>query len=111
MLKVEYLYDAGKKKGDVVAKYRQKPGSDDTAIIIAKDIALNERFSYNVNLSSAGYLQVSAENYSWGKQLSSSWKNKKLYFKAGVYTQDNTGYNSEGAKATFYKLDIGHQKK
>jgi hypothetical protein len=111
LLKIEYLYDAGKKKGDVVAKYRQKPGSDDTAIIIAKDIALNEQFSYNVNLSSAGYLQVSAENYSWGKQLSSSWKDKRLYFKAGVYTQDNTGYNDEGAMATFYKLDIGHPKK
>jgi hypothetical protein len=31
-----------------------------------------------------------------------------LYFKAGVYVQDNSGYTSEGGKVKFSVLDIDH---
>ena len=42
--------------------------------------------------------------------MSATWRDKPLYFKAGVYVQDNTGYTSEGGKVTFSKLDIDHNK-
>jgi hypothetical protein len=53
---------------------------------------------------------VTARDANWSSPISATWRDKPLYFKAGVYTQDNTGYTSEGRKATFYKLDINHSK-
>jgi hypothetical protein len=111
LLKVEYQYDAARKKGDVIANYRLKPGSEDGTIVIARDIALGKTFSYEVRFSSAGYLNVDSQGYSWGKQISSSWKNKKLYFKAGVYALDNTGYKNEGGQVTFSQLDVAHTQR
>ncbi|MGF6126839.1 hypothetical protein QF019_002048 [Pseudomonas frederiksbergensis] len=110
LLKVEYQYDATTKKGNVIANYRLKPGSEDITVVIAKDIALGKPFSYEVRFSSAGYLNVSSQGYSWGKQISSSWKNKLLYFKAGVYALDNAGYKNEGGQVTFSQLDVAHTK-
>jgi len=111
LLKVEYQYDAARKKGDVIGNYRLKPGSEDVTIVIARDIALGKTFSYEVRFSSAGYLNVDSQGYSWGKQISSSWKNKKLYFKAGVYALDNTGYKNEGGQVTFSQLDVAHTQR
>jgi hypothetical protein len=36
------------------------------------------------------------------------WRDKPLYFKAGAYVQDNTGYTTEGGEVTFSHLDIDH---
>jgi hypothetical protein len=110
LLKVEYVYDKAKKTGSVIANYRLKPGSADTKVVIAEDVALSERFTYEVRLSSAGYLHVIAQGNRWGKQLSKSWQGKQLYFKAGVYTLDNTGYKNEGGQVTFNALEARHSK-
>lgn len=110
LLKVEYVYDKGRKTGTIIANYRLKPGSSDTKVVLAEDVDLNQRFSYEVRLSSKGALQVTSEGNRWSKQLSSSWQNKKLYFKAGAYAIDNTGYKTEGAQVTFYKLEVKHSK-
>jgi hypothetical protein len=34
---------------------------------------------------------------------------KPLYFKAGVYPQDNSGYETEAGAAQFDKLSIEHR--
>jgi hypothetical protein len=36
------------------------------------------------------------------------WKDTPLYFKAGAYTQDNTGNSLEGGKVAFYSLETHH---
>ncbi|XXE47139.1 polysaccharide lyase family 7 protein [Pseudomonas sp. R3-56] len=58
LLKVEYVYDRARKTGSVIANYRLKPGSTDTKVVIVENVELNKRFTYEVRLSSAGYLHV-----------------------------------------------------
>ncbi|KPB69383.1 polysaccharide lyase family 7 protein [Pseudomonas cannabina] len=111
LLKVEYQYSEDTKAGEIVAKVRNRYDDDDSKVYtIAKDVKLNETFNYAIHLSKGGKLTVSINDIDWSKRVSKTWSDKPLYFKAGVYTQDNTGYSSEGGKATFYNLDIDHNK-
>ena len=43
------------------------------------------------------------------KRQEPTWAVKPLYFKAGVYTQDNTGYETEAGAARFDLLTIEHR--
>ncbi|MGY4819845.1 polysaccharide lyase family 7 protein [Pseudomonas chlororaphis subsp. piscium] len=111
LVKVEYQYKTATQSGNIVAKVRMRP--DDTesrVIIVAENVPLDREFSYLIHLSPGGALGVSAAGYQWDTQISATWRDKPLYFKAGVYVQDNTGYTSEGGKVTFYKLDIDHNE-
>ncbi|ROL83253.1 polysaccharide lyase family 7 protein [Pseudomonas chlororaphis] len=109
LVKVEYQYKTTTQSGNIVAKVRMHPDDTDSrVIIVAENVPLDREFSYLIHLSPGGALGVSAAGYQWDTQLSSTWRDKPLYFKAGVYVQDNTGYTSEGGKVTFYKLDIDH---
>uniref|UniRef100_UPI0013E09B7B polysaccharide lyase family 7 protein n=1 Tax=Pseudomonas viridiflava TaxID=33069 RepID=UPI0013E09B7B len=111
MLKVEYQYKDQDKAGDIVLKVRKRFDDDKSKVYkIAEGVPLNEKFKYIIHLSPGGQLSVSARDVNWNTQISSSWRDKPLYFKAGVYTQDHTGYSSEGGKATCYNLDIDHNK-
>jgi hypothetical protein len=111
MVKVEYQYKTGTKTGNIVAKVRMRPDdSEGRVITIATGVKLNQQFSYLIHLSPAGALGISAAGYQWDTKISAKWRVKPLYFKAGVYVQDNTGYKSEGGKVTFSKLDIDHDK-
>ncbi|MCD5972371.1 polysaccharide lyase family 7 protein [Pseudomonas quasicaspiana] len=111
LLKVEYQYKEKLKTGNIVAKFRRSPDAEIEVINIASGVPLNVRFSYSIHLTPAGNLTVNAADFAWGAKLDATWKDKLLYFKAGVYTQDNTGYATEGGAATFYKLIINHDKK
>ncbi len=112
ILKVEYQYKEKLGTGNIVAKVRLKPSdSEATVIQVATGVPMNKRFTYSIHLSPTGYLSVTSADYQWGAKISPEWKDALMYFKAGVYTQDNTGYASEGGMATFYKLDIDHNKK
>ncbi|PXX73206.1 Alginate lyase [Pseudomonas sp. LAMO17WK12:I10] len=109
LVKVEYQYKTTTQSGNIVAKVRMHPDDiDSRVIIVAENVPLDREFSYLIHLSPGGALGVSAAGYQWDTQLSSTWRDKPLYFKAGVYVQDNTGYTTEGGKVTFYKLDIDH---
>ncbi|MGN7742204.1 polysaccharide lyase family 7 protein [Pseudomonas sp. 22526] len=111
LVKVEYQYKTTTQSGNIVAKVRMRP--DDTesrVIIVAQNVPLDREFSYLIHLSPGGALGISAAGYQWDTQISATWRDKPLYFKAGVYVQDNTGYTSEGGKVTFYKLDIDHNE-
>jgi len=111
LLKVEYQYKEKLQTGNIVAKFRRSPDAEIEVITIAQGIPLNQRFSYSIHLTPAGNLTVNASDFVWSAKLDATWGAKLLYFKAGVYTQDNTGYATEGGAATFYKLTINHDKK
>ena len=111
LVKVEYQYKTKTLTGNIVAKVRMHPDDDEGRVItIATGVKLNQQFSYLIHLSPGGALGISAAGYQWDTNISATWRNKPLYFKAGVYVQDNTGYTSEGGMVTFSKLDIDHDK-
>lgn len=112
LLKVEYQYKEKLGTGNIVAKVRPTPGqTEPTVITVATGVPMNQKFAYTIRLTPGGTLYVAAANFSWQQKIDSAWKTKPMYFKAGVYTQDNTGYATEGGKVTFYKLDVQHTKK
>ncbi len=109
LLKLEYQYKAYLGTGNIVAKVRFAPTDlEGQVITVATGVPLNARFTYDIRLSRTGALSISSYNRSWNGQMNSAWAVKPLYFKAGVYTQDNTGYETEAGKATFDQLQIQH---
>ncbi|WP_207284105.1 polysaccharide lyase family 7 protein [Pseudomonas sp. FW300-N2F2] len=109
MVKLEYQYKTYSSTGNIVAKVRMRPDDESGQVItIATGIKLNQSFSYLIHLSPAGVLTINGAGYQWNTNISNTWSDKPLYFKAGVYVQDNTGYVTEGGKVTFSMLDIDH---
>ena len=110
MVKLEYQYKEKSLTGNIVAKVRLHPDDEEGEVItLAKGVALNQNFSYQIHLSPGGALGISAAGYNWRSKVDPSWKTKPLYFKAGAYVQDNTGYPTEGGKVTFRMLEIHHK--
>jgi len=110
-VKLEYEYKDDKQNGNIVAMVRLKP--DDkrgVPITVLEDVPLNARFNYVIHLSQQGELSISANGANLVIPTSSAWRGKQLYFKAGVYTQDNTGASDQGGKAAFYALGVHHDK-
>ncbi|MHA6492555.1 polysaccharide lyase family 7 protein [Pseudomonas borbori] len=107
LLKLEYHHSNN--VGRIVAKIRNKP--DDKLpfkVTLIEGVPMNQRFTYSIHLTPAGTLSINSYGGHWVGQLDSVWKSKPMYFKAGVYIQDNTGYASEGGRATFYRLEAAH---
>ncbi|WP_338919600.1 polysaccharide lyase family 7 protein [Pseudomonas silesiensis] len=112
MVKLEYQYKKSSSTGNIVAKVRMRPDDKEGQVItIATGVPLDRNFSYQLHLSPKGALGISAAGYNWRTTIDPSWKTKPLYFKAGAYVQDNTGYPTEGAKVTFRMLEIQHNIK
>ncbi|WP_375740964.1 polysaccharide lyase family 7 protein [Pseudomonas boanensis] len=110
LLKLEYQFKTKTSTGNIVAKVRNSPDDETSTVIpLLSGIPLNQRFSYVINLSPNGQLSVLVNGSLWSQQLSSAWAPKSLYFKAGTYVQDNTGYETEAGAATFYDLRIEHR--
>jgi len=109
MVKLEYQYSDSSATGNIVAKVRMRPDdSEGRVITVATGVKLNRSFSYRIHLDRTGDLGITAAGNSWYTTVGAAWRDKPLYFKAGVYVQDNTGYTSEGGKVTFSVLDIDH---
>jgi len=89
---------------------RMRPDeAESQVIIVASNVPLQKSFTYVINLNKAGLLSVYAADSEWNERIGAAWGDKPLYFKAGVYVQDNTGDTNEGARVTFAKLDIDHE--
>ena len=111
LLKLEYQYLEATHMGNIVAKVRYHPTDKKARVItVAENVSLNETFNYVIHLNKAGLLSVTAHGMAWNDRISATWSKQQLYFKAGVYTQDNTGYTSEGGKTMFFNLDADHNK-
>ncbi|MGW8461702.1 polysaccharide lyase family 7 protein [Pseudomonas sp. CLCA07] len=109
MVKLEYQYKTSTSTGNIVVKVRMRPDDEEGQVItIATGVPLDRNFSYQIHLSPKGALGISAAGYNWRTTIDPSWKTKPLYFKAGAYVQDNTGYPTEGGKVTFKMLEIQH---
>lgn len=109
MVKLEYQYKTYSSTGNIVAKVRIRPDDETGQVItIATGVKLNQSFTYMIHLSPKGALGITAAGYNWRTTVDPTWKAKPLYFKAGAYVQDNTGYTTEGGKVTFSLLEIKH---
>lgn len=113
LVKLQYHYLNG--TGRLELLYRAQPGSADVKnILLADNVDLNERFSYELRITSTGRMGITVktkgDNSSIYKQLSSSWGRQLLYYKAGAYIQDNAGYSIEGSRVTFYSINTLHRK-
>jgi hypothetical protein len=87
-----------------------------TDIVSNKDgggVALGELFTYVISLQGTR-LQVDIRRKqgtvvnTYIKYIDSAYRGLNMYFKAGVYNQNNTGTTSDYAKATFYSLTHTH---
>jgi hypothetical protein len=76
-------------------------------------IALGELFTYQITLKDTR-LQIDILRNkgtvvnTYIKYIDSNYRGENLYFKAGVYNQNNTGTTSDYAQATFYSLTHTH---
>jgi hypothetical protein len=108
----------GEAKGRVYVAMENTSGSTfwSTDIVTNKDgggIALGELFTYQISLEGTR-LQVDilrnkgAVVNTFIRSIDSGYKGENMYFKAGVYNQNNTGLTSDYAQATFYTLTHTH---
>ena len=85
----------------------------DSASNPSDGIALGEEWSYVIDVS-GNTLTVriiragKSDVVSTYNMSSSGYANDWMYFKAGVYNQNNTGNSSDYAQATFYALTHTH---
>ncbi|MFP6850532.1 MAG: polysaccharide lyase family 7 protein [Pseudomonas sp.] len=113
-LMLGYQYSAKAGYGSVVIAFRGKPSdADSKKIVLSSKIKLNQDFSYKINLGKDGTLSIaltepSGTIKSWQGKLDKAWKSHSLYFKAGVYTLDNSGYGTEAGATTFKQLKLEH---
>lgn len=108
LLKLVYRYAQG--TGNVDVEYRVNPQDKKSPVIFSlPKVALNQTFTYSVQMDKQGNLSVLLNNVGTQVKLDASWHTYEFYFKAGVYTLDNVGYSNEGGKVTYTKLDVSHQ--
>lgn len=109
--------------GCIYARIRPIPAQDLflKTVTLARNVPLNKLFIYKITLLDNGTLRVnlhlsnsSLQNTSTSFNLNTStdntvgWGTQELFFKAGVYVQDNGTSNSIGGAANFYSLQIKH---
>jgi hypothetical protein len=109
LIKLVYEYDATSKTGSLVAQIRSTPTSGSTDYTVATGIALNAKFSYQIQLQANDMLSVQINGVTmYNKSIGTSWAGQGMYFKAGSYCQDNSGSSTEGAEVSFYALTVTH---
>ncbi|OHC26824.1 MAG: alginate lyase [Pseudomonadales bacterium RIFCSPLOWO2_12_59_9] len=109
LLKLEFQMKSSG-TANLVYKIRLKPtDAESTTHVLVSGVPLNQSFSYYVHLTPAGTLSISFNSVNWYGKIDPAWAVKPLYFKAGVYTQDNTGYETEAGAASFSRLEIEHR--
>ncbi|TKC86932.1 polysaccharide lyase family 7 protein [Trinickia terrae] len=97
------------RNGDIVASVMDNSNSASAGrhdIVIAKNVNPKD-INYNISLGKSGQLNIEANGQSKSVQLSGSFGNADLYFKAGNYTQDSSAHNG-GSAVTFSGLNITH---
>ncbi len=107
---VKLVYQQRLNLGRVQALVREHPDDVSTrTYTVYEGIPLGEAFSYRLGVSRSGLLTIQVKDGQVTQQLDPQWAFQGLYFKAGLYLQDNRGPASEGGRATFSNLTIYHQ--
>ena len=74
-------------------------------------ISLGQKFTYRITLADTMLrvrIWANGRTYDYAKRVDSGYRGLNMYFKAGVYNQNNTGDQSDFVKATFFKLTHSH---
>lgn len=106
--------DPERKVFSVQAKVRQNCNqSDDPGFVLLEGVPLDERFSYSVAVSGGGVVSI---NFSHGVRrgecrfnLLPSYSGRLLYFKAGLYVQEDATeltLPTEGARARLHSVEV-----
>ena len=103
--------------GKIIVGFRAMyPQATPVDYTVLEDVPLNTRWTYSIHIVKAGSVSVVVtQGTRVGKlelKFDPSWLTRKLYFKAGVYNQEDptdTTTADEGSKATFHKLVIRHE--
>lgn len=93
---------------EALVKNKTRKGRDITLRFL--EVGLNKDFDYQLRLQD-GLLSITVNGATQSEnvfKLDPAWADQTLYFKAGVYPQDNKGPASEGARVSFSKLQVTH---
>ncbi len=128
-LRLNYKHRAGTTNGCIYASSEVRGGSDINFPIIgdtscssspSNGIALGELFSYEIENDGADIIVVVRRGDSTGSiidsvrieldELNSGYDRNDdwMYFKAGAYTQNDTGNSGDSDIVTFYRLNVSH---
>ena len=128
-IRLYYRKLPGNEKGSIYAAHESLVTSDDiyyeiigtrskSAANPENGIALDEKFSYKIDAK--GYFiyvtiyneagDVIGETTIDMTESGYDQLHDYMYFKAGVYNQNKTGAPNDYVQATFYKLDVSHDK-
>jgi poly(beta-D-mannuronate) lyase len=124
-IRLYYRKLPGNDKGSIYFAHEPNGGSDQYIEMIGSrsssasnpsdGIALNEKFSYRINVDGSNLtvtiMRPGKPDISRSVDMSNSGYNnggQYMYFKAGVYNQNNTGNSSDYVQATFYKIENSH---
>ena len=84
--------------------------------ILLTGVPLMSRWTYSIHVTKAGSLTVEVNSNGRSNTVTTAldpgWAEQGLYFKAGVYNQENPTdrtTDDEGSRAIFHKLSIRHQ--
>lgn len=106
--------DPERKVFSVQAKVRQNCNqSDDPGFVLLENVPIDERFSYSVAVSGSGVVSI---NFAHGTRrgecrfnLLPSYSGRLLYFKAGLYVQEDATeltLPTEGARARLHSVEV-----
>ncbi len=104
LIKLQYY------KGRVEALVKTKPRKGKDIKLTFPDVGLDNDFDYQIKLDE-GLLNITVNGSTQSKnvfEMDPAWAEQTLYFKAGVYPQDNEGPATEGARVAFSKLSVSH---
>jgi hypothetical protein len=85
--------------------------------VLLTEVPLQSRWSYSIHVTKTGSVTVEVNSGDRSRtatfKLDQSWAEQGLYFKAGVYNQEDPTDSTtvdEGSRALFHKLSIRHQE-
>jgi poly(beta-D-mannuronate) lyase len=124
-IRLYYRKLPGNSKGSIYFAHEPNGGSDQYIEMIGSrsssasnpsdGIALDEKFSYRIRVDGSNLtvtiMRPGKPDISRSVDMSNSGYNnggQYMYFKAGVYNQNNSGNNSDYVQATFYKIENSH---
>jgi len=128
-LRLNYKHRAGTNKGCIYAATERRNGNDVNFPLMgntscssspSNGIALGELFSYEIENDGEDIIVVIRRGDSNGPVINSvridlddinanyDVKDDAMYFKAGAYTQNDTGNDGDGDIVTFYRLKVTH---
>jgi len=123
VVRLHYTKKPTEKTGRIYAAFETPTGGTSTSPDLISNangagIALGEKFRYYIALKNRSLHIViwrrASSTSSWvvassyWKTIDAAWLGQNLYFKAGVYNQNNTGDLADYTQATFFSLTHTH---